>query len=385
MDHNVKRHIIRISPRDLDIMHQCKMSINEIVNLRTKNAAIPPLWTILGYVLLRNIHDTGAYLWQEYRETLLLSKYRDQHYDSLFLPKRSGGARSINVPDWELRKHQRFIKLHILDFLPVSNYAYAYRKCISMIDCAVPHINQKTVIHLDIKGFFNSITEDMVFRCLERDTGYSKQLVNFISRLCCYKGHLPQGTCTSPILSNICFRECDDKLLAYAQCHHLTYSRYADDLFFSGDIDDADAVIQTVADILKTFGFTLNGEKTKILRRNMSQQVLGIVVNEKLQVSRSYRKALRQEVYYLKKYGDNTKAAKTAPDYLHYLHQLQGKIGYVLYIDPYNKEFQKAKTEVCSLISNIENQHYQNWLDQGNYDSFEEWKLYTYHPHIYYK
>ena len=107
----------------------------------------------------------------------------------------------------------------------------------------------------------------------------------------------------------------------------------------------------------------------------MSQRVLGLIVNEKLQVNRDYRRSLRQELYYVRRYGADAEGAKNAPSYLQYLHQLQGKIAYVLYIDPSNEEFQKATEEICKLIGIIESRQYQDWLSQGNCGSFREWKL----------
>ena len=115
----------------------------------------------------------------------------------------------------------------------------------------------------------------------------------------------------------------------------------------------------------------------------MSQRVLGLIVNDKLQVSRSYRRDLRQELYYLKQYGTDAEGVKNAPSYLHYLYGLQGRIAYVLSVDPSIEEFQQAKAEICSLIGTTEVEYYRNWLKKGNYGSFREWKLRTYHPIIY--
>lgn len=375
MKWNLREDTVRISPRDMAIMSQCKVDICEIMSWGTKHAEVPPLQTILSYMLLWNNWDAGAHWWKEYRSVCLLAKERDQHYSLQYLSKKNGGVRTIAVPDADLYSHQRFIWHHILRFLPISDCAYAYRRGVSMKSCAIPHTNRETVIHLDIQDFFGSITENMVFCCLERETGYSKRLVDFLSRFCCYKGRLPQGTCTSPVLSNICFRDCDEEIQAYAQSQGLAYTRYSDDLYLSGNAVNVGEVIGVVREILRKYGFSLNQKKTKVLYRNMSQRVLGLIVNEKLQVNRGYRRSLRQELYYLRRYGADAEGAKNAPSYLQYLHQLQGKIAYVLYIDPSNEEFQKATEEICKLIGIIESRQYQDWLSQGNCGSFREWKL----------
>ena len=115
----------------------------------------------------------------------------------------------------------------------------------------------------------------------------------------------------------------------------------------------------------------------------MSQQVLGLIVNDKLQVSRSYRSALRQEIYYLKQHGTDAEGVKNAPSYLHYLYRIQGRIAYVLSVDPSNEEFQRAKSEICRLIGTTEVEYYRNWLKQGNYGTFKEWKWCIHHPSLY--
>jgi len=369
---------LSLNPVDLAVMCQSKMDISEIADQTVRNHM--PFWSILSYLLHSSHAGTAPRFWEYYRETLLLAKKREQHYSTVYLSKSNGKKRILHVADWELSYQQRFILDEVLTQFPVSSCAYAYRKGISMADCAKPHIQQKTLIHLDIQNFFGSITENMVFCCLERDTVYSKQLLNFFARICCYKGYLPQGACTSPALSNICFRDCDDEIQTYAESNGLAYTRYSDDIYLSGDIADAGVVIRTVNDILRKRGFVLNREKTKVLHRNMSQRVLGLIVNDKLQVSRSYRRALRQELYYLKQYGTDAKGAQSAPSYLQYLYQLQGRIAYVLSVDPSNEEFQRAKAEICSLIGTTEAEYYRNWLKRGNYGTFKEWKRYTYHP-----
>jgi len=376
---------VSLSPADLQVMRQCGMSFSEIPQGSPDGSRIPPLWTLLSYHLLYNgLSSPGsARIWRQYRRGSLLAKERDLHYRPAALPKKDGSARPLHVPDREIAQHQRFILRSILECIPVSSCAFAYRQGVSAADCARPHLRQETLIHLDLRNFFGSITEDTVFRCLLRDTGYSRQLVGFLARICCYRGRLPQGACTSPVLSNICFRACDDALQTYAESCGLVYTRYSDDIYLSGHITDAGAVIRTAESILRQHGFTLNREKTRVLPRNTQQRVLGITVNDKLQVSRAYRDALRQELHYLRRYGADARAAAAAPDFLHYLYQLQGRISYVLSVDPDSASFQQAKEYVCSLIGAAEEDAYHSWLAQDNYGTFRDWKWYSFHPASY--
>lgn len=189
-------------------------------------------------------------------------------------------------------------------------------------------------------------------------------------QLCCHNGILPQGACTSPVLSNICFRPCDDDLLSYASQHNLIYTRYSDDLFFSGEIDCIGEIINDLSSILNKHGFQVNKEKTKVLHRNSSQKVVGLVVNEKIQVCRDYRRALRQELYYLHKYRENSTGAQGENSFLTYLYKLQGKVAFILSIDPENEEFRGERKKLLLLIEEYENKHFNEWLESGSYGTY---------------
>ena len=106
-------------------------------------------------------------------------------------------------------------------------------------------------------------------------------------------------------------------------------------------------------DILRSKGFALNEEKTRVLHREgQSMRVVGIVVNEKLQVSREYRRRVRQEVYYLRKYGMNAKDYRYSAEWgeEHYLWKLLGKVSYILQINPQDHQAQKDKAYLLELL-----------------------------------
>ena len=361
---------ITFDARDIAIMSQCGDGISELINKKATKKYLPPLWSILSYEMLRNTTHSVNQFWRSYRQSRILALEREKHYSAAYLQKNTSGTRMLNVPDWEIAKHQRFMLREIFDHIPISNYAFAYRKGHSIQECATPHVNQQTLIHMDIKDFFSSITEAMVFRVLEEETGYSKQLIDFMSKLCCHSGVLPQGACTSPALSNICFRSCDEELARYATHHNLVYTRYSDDLFFSGTIDTAGEVVHQLTHILSRHGFRVNKEKTKVLHQNCSQRIVGLVVNEKVQVSRTYRRALRQELYYLHRYREDSTGAKDHEEFLRYLYKLQGKIAFILNIDPDNSEFQSEKRRLLRLIDEYEKKRFDQWLHHGGPDPY---------------
>lgn len=340
-----------LSPRDLAVIGEAKVGFNQFTGLSLKHSGLPPLWSKLPYLML--LHDSGTttkFFWKEYRLFNTLLKTRDSHYKHSYIPKASGGTRELLVPDWDLRHHQRFIQTNILYKIPVSQYACAYHKRRNLKELAEPHIGHGTLIHIDIKDFFSSITEQMVFESLIRETGYPKTVAGYLSRLCCYKRYLPQGACTSPALSNICFKVCDDAIAALAKRYVLAYTRYSDDIYLSGDYVDYAVIIREVKRILAQHGFRINAEKTKVLGRHQAQMVTAIVVNDKMQVSRAYRRKLRQEIYYVRRFKENAKDAYAAESYVHYLYQLFGRVTFVLYVDPENSEFLEAKELLEKMI-----------------------------------
>ena len=341
---------ISLSSSDMKIMAQCGMPLNEIMHSRHSNKNIPPLWSVLSYVMLQR-NNTAEGVWFYYRLIKKIAANASGCYYAYRIPKANGGFREIYVPAFYLRREQNLILAAILSGLPVDEHACAYRKGVSIEDCAKPHLKKEVLIHLDIKNFFGSITEDMVYETLLFETGYTKALCRLLAQLCCFRGCLPQGTVTSPMLSNIVFRQCDIALSDLAAKYGMDYTRYSDDLFFSSNqaVNTKD-FLNEAADTLLRFGFKLNHEKTKIRRQQHRQAVLGLTVNDHIQVNREYRRKLVQELYYLERFGKNCNGAVETGDYLKYMQILQGKLAYVLRMGSDNSKLWEAHMKLTLRI-----------------------------------
>ena len=257
-------------------------------------------------------------------------------YRTFRIKKSNGKLRSISEPLPDLKYVQHWILTNILEKISVSPYAKAYVKNQTIKANARFHRHQKVVVTMDIKDFFPSITVFDVFRIF-REIGYLENVSWFLANLCCYKKKLPQGAPTSPYLSNLRMQGFDQDMDKYIRTKSIRYTRYADDLTFSGNFDPH-LLIRDISKMLYLHGFRINADKTRVARAGARQEVTGIVVNEKLQVPRNTRRDIRKQVYYIKKYGVESHLNYIGETRQHYLEHLLGRINFILFINPKDTE-----------------------------------------------
>ena len=280
-----------------------------------------------------------------------ISNNINAHYHNKSIPKADGSLRILSIPDEPLKKIQRAIAEKLLAYEPVSIYAKAYKPTSNIRKNAICHVGKEKLLKLDIYKFFDSINYSLVKEKVFPSNKYSEQIRILLSLLC-YKGEaLPQGAPTSPIISNIIMRDFDQTVGEWCKEKKISYSRYCDDMAFSGSFDEAD-VIEFVTDKLKSLGFILNKKKTRCFSGGDKKTVTGIVVNEKINTQKSYRKQIRQEVFYCKKFGvkEHLSRIGNSEEPYNYLLHLLGQINYVLQITPDNKEFLNYKAQILTLL-----------------------------------
>ena len=287
------------------------------------------------------------------RTLYYLSNNLDANYISFDIPKKNGKLRTIYEPSGLLKNVQRNILKNILEDKKISKYAKAYQRHISLVDNAIEHINKKIILKLDIKDFFPSINFNMVYNTCFNETLYPRKLGILLTNICMYNNELPQGTPTAAYISNIILRSFDEKIGNYCDNLNISYTRYSDDLTFSGDFN-VQEIISLVKDELRKYHFKLNYDKIKVIRNNNRQIVTGIVVNKKLSIKREYKKKIRQEIYYINKYGIDSHLKKLNIDNKNkYLHSLKGKVNFVLQVEDNNKEFKKYQIYIDNLLFKI--------------------------------
>lgn len=347
---------LRFTAADLQVLKQAGFTPAEIPPVGTVRAGLPPLWSPLSYTLWKMDGCTSpAQIWQEHRLTMDMAHRSAFYYRQSMIAKFDGcGTRKLNIPLYQLREEQELLLTHILQPLEVSEYAFAFRRGVSMRRCAQPHCGAPVLIHLDIRNFFGSVTRAQVAAALEKATGYSEKLCDFFAALCCCGGVLPQGASTSPLLSNLVLRDVDEEIARLADQCGAVYTRYADDLYLSGDIADPMELTFRIRLVLDKAGFALNRKKCTITTRDRHMKVLGMTTNEKLQVDRRYRRQVRQDLYYFRKFGAQASGVESAGGCERYLFRLAGRIAYILQVNPDDVEMQRAKAEVAELLQALQ-------------------------------
>lgn len=260
-----------------------------------------------------------------------VSNQIETHYHPVVISKKSGGRRKLLVPDALLRTIQRNLLHHVLEEFQISEFACAYKKGTSIVDNARPHVGAKLVLKLDIQDFFDQITWILVYQNAFPGTHFPPAIRKMLTEFCYVRDRLPQGAPTSPTVSNLVMRPFDVHMGEWCREREIRYTRYCDDLTFSG-VFAPEEVIRKVRGFLQVYGFELNRKKTRVLGRGNAQSVTGIVVNEKAQVSRAYRRKLRQEVYLFDRYGIKTEEGPKNDEKERM--RLLGKMRYVLSVNP---------------------------------------------------
>lgn len=272
-------------------------------------------------------------------------------YRTFYIKKRNGKLRKIDEPLPDLKKVQSWILKEILYKIPCSKFAKAYIPKTSIKDNVRFHKKQNLILTIDVKDFFPSISSGYVLN-LFLSCGYNLPTSVILTRLCCLKDCLPQGAPTSAYLSNLVLNKFDEAISDYCVKRNIRYTRYADDLTFSGFFDIS-ALIHVVDKELKYLGLQRNPSKVKIMRAHNRQCVTGIIVNDVQQLSREYRMKIRQEVHFIEKFGLDDHLSHIGEQRINYIEHLSGKINYALSINPKDKQMQRYK----DLIDKFKYQH----------------------------
>lgn len=283
-----------------------------------------------------------------------------RHYHYRVLAKRFGSVRLIEAPKPRLKDRQRQILIWILEKVPIHPAVHGFVKGRSIKTFVAPHVGKRVVLRMDLRDFFptfGGVRIQNVFRTL----GYPEAVADLLGGICTNatppdvwndvgvqvdrevlnearrlnaRAHLPQGAPTSPALANISFYRVDCRLSALAKSAGANYTRYADDLAFSGDEEFEKRVERFsahVAAVLLEEGFRVNHSKTRVMRQGVRQQLAGLVTNQKLNVVRRDFGRLKAVLTNCVRHGPESQNREGRP---HFREQLEGRVSFVEMVNP---------------------------------------------------
>jgi RNA-directed DNA polymerase len=271
------------------------------------------------------------------------------HYHRYEVAKKTGGARCISAPKPALARAQRWVLREVLRKVHPEPEAHGFVPGRSIVTNAAPHAGRAVVVNLDLKDFFPSITFRRV-KGLFRGLGYGEQVATLLALLCTEPPRvpavvdgkayhvalgarvLPQGACTSPDITNALCRRLDRRLAGLARRHGFTFTRYADDLTFSGDAARAvGRLLRSVRSILQAEGLTEHPSKTHVMRRGRRQEVTGLTVNARPSVPRAELRTLRAILHNAARHGLESQNRDGLPDFAAHL---RGRVEFACMVDP---------------------------------------------------
>jgi GNAT superfamily N-acetyltransferase len=286
-----------------------------------------------------------------------------RHYRYGWLPRHGGPPRVIERPKARLKGLQRRVLHDVLDWIPAHDAAHGFTRGRSARSNAAAHTTRRVVMRFDLEDFFAAVCAPRVYGIF-RAAGYPEPVAHTLTALSTNTvpieewaavprptvptliqahhrlgrrlatPHLPQGAPTSPALANLAAFALDRRLAGLAAALDATYTRYADDLTFSGSsrlLHQGERIRATVATIAREKGFAVNTRKSAVTTRAARQRVCGIVVNEHPNVARHEYDQLKAILHNAARRGPSGENRAGVPDFRAHL---LGRIAWVESLHP---------------------------------------------------
>ena len=287
----------------------------------------------------------------------LIIENRGYHYSYYLIKKKKGGYRRIIAPHKNIKYLQDWIKLNILDKVRVHPSCTGFVKKRSIVDNAKFHLNAKSILNIDLENFFETISEKRVFGIF-KFLGYHTNLAVEFAKICTVsmpeekyeklddptkehfseyynlpESRLVQGAPSSPLLANISCLNLDNRLSKLSNKMGIIYSRYADDITFSGDPENLPSK-NLLKKIISDEGFSINWNKVSEHRKGQKQIVTGLLINDTIRVTKKFKKDILRHLYFCKKLGPSKHFTFIAPDKSYHKEWLIGKILFINSVEP---------------------------------------------------
>lgn len=278
---------------------------------------------------------------------------RSAHYHFEWRKKRRGGWRLIEAPKSTLKAVQRRIAAEVLAGIPPHPAAHGFVPGCSVLSNARPHVGRRVLVGMDLENFYATVSFNRV-AAIFRSVGYSREAALWLARLTTsslpprmrfpqgdasalwpyMRRHLPQGAPTSPALANLSAYGLDVRLSGMSRAFGAQYTRYADDLTFSGDgrlIRSLPIFLPLVTQIIRAERFQVNRRKRRVIRSNRRQTVTGVVVNDRPNVSRREYERLKAILHNCVRFGPSSQNREAHADFAAHL---RGRIAWVSQLHP---------------------------------------------------
>jgi RNA-directed DNA polymerase len=294
--------------------------------------------------------DRRAYQVRETNEKL-------NHYRYTWIPKGNGKLRLLEEPKPRLKAIQRQLLREIVGLIPIHDAAHGFVPGRSSVTALEPHVRKRIVLRLDIADFFGSVTAGRIYGIF-RACGYPEGVAHTLTGLVTNRlpnhlrteqlrktgtdsvpvrvrdPHLPQGAPTSPALANLAALGIDRRMTGLAASFEAVYTRYADDLLFSGGselLKGRNRFLEVVDDVVRDEGFRLQDSKTAVMTAAGRQRALGLVVNNRPNMARGEYDALRATLHNCVRFGVASQQREVTANYQAHL---RGRIGWAVQANP---------------------------------------------------
>ncbi|NVJ65365.1 MAG: RNA-directed DNA polymerase [Gammaproteobacteria bacterium] len=319
-------------------------------------------------------------------------------YSEFEIPKKKGGYRKIKAPNPQLKSLQSKLSVLLLDCMDIiksinfpnvishkrlsvsrnhlkikvpgsprkeSTLSHGFERNRSILTNAVMHTNQKNILNIDLKDYFDSFNFGRVrgFFIKNRNFQLHSDIATVIAQIACFEDKLPQGSPCSPVITNLITHSLDIRLASLSKKHSCTYTRYADDISISTrkktfpakiakEVNGEYVLGKKLRQEIKRSGFKINNTKTRIQYKDSRQDVTGLVVNNKPNVKKEYWRTVRSQCHSLFHTGEFTQRNSDGELEEGNINRLEGKLNFIDQVDRYNRMRQKEKINHLYALSN---------------------------------
>ena len=279
----------------------------------------------------QTIQDVAGITGVNVQDLQTLANSMDRNVSVVLEPKKQGGFRKICKPSFKLKKVQRAINKKILQLIPLPPFLHGAVKGKSTKTLAQRHTEKPFTLTVDIKDFYPSIHYSKIVSIF-CEIGCSDNIARVLTKLCTYDGCLAQGFPTSSSLANLTLAKMASRFEGIEKQHNVKVGSFQDDLIVSGGYRIPE-LFSLFEKVIRQEGFVLHlGEKKKIMPRSQRQEVVGYVINHKVNVSKEYYRNLRMTIHLCKVKGIEAIAGDVPVE--KFRQSLIGRIQYVTEVNP---------------------------------------------------